>query len=47
METSCVLSGVHVASCLGFSARLEFHVGYILILYIGVFPAIGEGGVPA
>lgn len=28
------------------SARLEFHVGYMLILFIGGFPAFGDGEVP-
>lgn len=37
--------GCMQASCLGSSARLEFNVGYMLILYVGVFPAFGERGV--
>lgn len=43
VETSCVLPEVHVGLVFGFPARLEFHVGYVLILDIGVFQPLVRG----
>lgn len=36
VETYCILPGCMYTLCSGFPARLEFHVGYMLILFIGV-----------